>query len=516
MTTNRISAFTIGLVACAALNCGGYSSPLLPNQKDFKGVVTSMSGFVTVDGSKVKAIYLYQNDKMRQSLLGTDLTGIAAEDPSVPMAGLAAVITDNDEFYFNDFPHGQEVSQALKNQKLNLADFTLKPACGTLDKDLQFSPNRDVLCSLATGYQVAFTSNDKVKETLTIQPLYESRLYKPYKRDGVSRPPSAAGLGYGMASFGVSGSSGSAGSRGRPGGRGSDGKPGQDANSPGTSGGNGGNGGAGGAGDNGENGQNATVAGGRGTDGNQGFDGGPGANGANGGSGTPGQHGHAGNPGVRGEDGPTLKIQVKPIFSKFYPDEELVFVQIDSYWHSNTRQGDVYKHEMLNYIFHAGDKFTYASQGGRGGDGGQGGRGGDGGSGGGGGGGGQGGHGGRGGNGGSGGPANAQNNTPAGASGKGGDGGTGGNGGSGRNGGHGSTNGIGGPGGDGGNGGDGGEILATFFGPDVFRTGARSALVFRSIPGEAGNGAPPGDNGNPGSPGSRGSAGSGGEPGDGG
>jgi len=348
----------IGLAFALFAGCTpSYPAPTLPVKKDFTGVVVNTSGAISIDGKTVNAIFVYQNDSMRAAKKGSSLVGVNAEDRGVPAMSLVGIVTDDDILYFNDLPHDLHGSQVLRDRKLQLKDFKVRPTCGSLDGEYHFSPVRDVLCALDSGYGITIAKGN-VKETLVVPPLYESYLYTPYARQGMSKSKAPAGQGYGSASslFRLNGSAGNNGSTGGSGKRGANGKS---ASQPGISGGNGGKGGDGGYGKNGNRGSNSRAYGGRGGHGSNGRAGGNGAKGGNGASGFHGANGFRGKDGERGEDGPELQVIVRPTYSKFYPDEELVYMEIKAIWRDI--RGNVYKNQTLNYIFHKGNTFSVVS-----------------------------------------------------------------------------------------------------------------------------------------------------------
>ncbi len=495
------------LVLLLALNGCSYPQPQLPAEKNFSGAVNKTTGYVDISGKKVKAIFITP----RTAEQGKPV-GVAAEQAAVQTLDVLAIVTEDDSIYYTDVIHNPDTVAALQNMKLNPKELNFGTRCGSLDNAYQFTPVRDVLCPLDSGYQIT-AARDSAAETLVIKPLYDASLYKPYYEMGKTPEKAHTGDTYGPAFFSRE-LSGASGRNGDTGGRGGDGAPGRDAHALGVSGGDGGDGGRGGSGKNGAGGSSGYGEGSDGSGGANGTDGGPGGNGNSGGDGFRGADGGRGQNGLRGEDGPTLTVTIKPIYSKFYPAEELVYMHIRAIWH--TVSGSAYAEKELNYIFHPGDKYSVISRGGNGGDGGDGGRGGDGGSGGRGGDGGAGGAGGDGGNGGSGGPGNKEKGIAPGRQGPGGNGGDGGDGGDGSSGGNGAISGRGGDGGSGGRGGDGGKITVTIQGSDTFSAQVRSAILFQSIPGEGGSGGNGGANGISGFAGRAGAAGAGGQGGSGG
>lgn len=506
----NIRFFTAILILAFAVTAGcSFSHPGLPAQKDFSGAVIKTTGFVDIDGKKVKAVFI---SALKPDKKGELLQGVGAEQSKVKTMEMIAVVTEDDAVYYTDIVHDSKAIAALKNMKINTQALTYKSVCGSLDAELRFSPDRDVLCPLDSGYKLSAEINGVVEE-IVIKPLYDSSLYQPYHEIGRTPSKARTGFTFGV-SFGAGSLSGRSGSTGRTGQNGSDGHPGRNAQSYGVNGGDGGSGGAGGTGKSGHSGSSSRELGGRGGDGGDGQRGGDGGNGANGADGYEGANGGPGEPGHRAEDGPVLKVVIKPIYSKFYPNEELVFMQINASWFDVG--GAKYLEKNLNYIFHPGDKFTVTSRGGKGGSGGDGGRGGDGGSGGAGGDGGRGGDGGSGGSGGSGGPGDQQKGIKAGNSGAGGDGGPGGEGGNGHGGGNGAMGGDGGDGGHGGRGGDGGKIIVSVNGSNSFLSQIKNSIQFYSIPGEGGQGGQRGENGMAGFAGRAGNAGDGGNGGSGG
>ncbi len=511
---NRTLQSFIGLfVAALLVSCSAsFTPPTLPEEKDLTGAVSKRFAWAKLAEETIQAILVQRNQSLREAPGGGGKLGIAPEFGGVPIFQQLGVITKDGRLWFNDDPHRDKGSPAWKGQKLNPHLLHYTPRCGSLSNTLRFNASNNVLCSVDSGFQVLIQGGE-ARELVTYQPLYSSDLYTPYRRDGQSKPQAATGMGFGGSSYNayLNGAAGKYGDYGRRGGNGGDGA---DARDHGVTGGAGGPGGGGGPGENGNNGNSSSSYGGTGGDGYDGANGGPGGDGGDGGDGFYGDNGGRGQDGERGEDGPTLNITVRPIYSKFYYNEELVYVEVQATWTDNG--GHEYRHETRNYIFHKGDRFTVSSVGGVGGQGGDGGRGGDGGSGGLGGPGGRGGDGGAGGNGGNGGPADVNRGIHQGQSGRGGDGGNGADGGDGGRGGNGARSGNGGPAGDGGRGGDGGRIFVTFEGSAGFVQAARKQLSFVSVPGDGGQGGDAGLNGDSGGGGNGGNAGSGGSGGRGG
>lgn len=411
------------------------------------------------------------------------LGAISPEAEAVALFDAVGLTTDDGRLLYTDLPHGNPGSQVFSHCKLDLSSLELRPIAGQLDGALRFSPSRDVLQSLDSGFGAALRAGGVV-ERVVFAPWYESRAYRPFDRIAdptPGQPPGARGASGGRAPDGRAGAPGTAGEDGAPGARGASGA------SPGEAGGAGGRGGDGG---HGESGPPGTAEGDRGGPGQTGGDGGPGGRGGSGATGGPGADGGRGG---TGENGPQLDVLVKPLWSPFYPGERLVYVEVEAVW--SGRQGR--REERRNYILHEGERFRLRSAGatgGRGGDGGPGGAGGAGGPGG------DGGHGGDGGRGGDGGGA-----VPTGPGGPGADGGDAGAGGAG---GRGAPGGCGGSGGTGGRGGDGGRIRVELRGPPDFRASARRSLRFESVPGDGGDGGLSGGSGGVGLPGAGGLAGS--------
>ena len=404
--------------------------------------------------------------------------------------------------FFNDALHARSQSTLWSQCKLDLSGLKLSAVGGQFTEHRRFVPALDVLESLDSGYLI-FAEYAGREAHFTIKPAYESSGYEPLKVLGKSRKEAKAGVARAKGAIAAKGQDGR---RGRSGGDGSDGTRGHDGSRSGMSGGAGGEGGRGGKGADGRVGKNGSSAGERGDDGEDGDPGGHGGKGGRGGKGVDAGPGGRGSDGRRAENGPEMKIDIKPIYSRFYPTETLIYAEVLATF--KDAEGAEYRKEKRNYIFHPGQSFRFESKGGRGGNGGRGGKGGEGGSGGAGGEGGSGGLGGLGGIGGQGGPADPATRTPLGVGGNGGDGGNGGKGGEGGDGGAGAKGGCGGPGGKGGNGGDGGRIRVKIHGDSAFKASVMKTLVFKSVSGEAGRGGAPGSTGAQGRPGAAGEGGS--------
>jgi len=500
-----------GLAALLLVAGCKYAPPEPPPEKKFHGAFGT-EGFVGLDGHDITGLYVLGNEAIRGK--GGDI-GIVADARNVCPFESVAVLLDDGTTLYNDVLHAPGAAKALTFGKLDSSAMSISTKHGVLDEKAgyRFTPYRNVLIPLDTGYQFLVQAGE-MSRTLTFKPLYDADLYRPYHKLGRTAPDARAGRHAGF-SFSNLNFNGAHGIPGEPGKRGGNGQPGFHGINPRQDGGRGGDGGPGGPGFNGAHGFDAMNPGEQGQAGRDGLPGAPGGYGAPGGNGVNGDPGGQGGNGERGLDGPRLTVDIRPIYSKFYPDEELVYVTIKADYHDLS--GRRYASEgPINYIFHPRDRYRICSQGGNGGRGGRGGNGGDGGKGGAGGHGGRGGRGGNGGNGGLGGPGDYRNNIYPGPQGQGGNGGQGGQGGIGSNGGNGAMGGRGGHGGSGGLGGDGGSITITIHGSPEFREFARLVLTPESLPGSGGDRGRAGRNGNAGMAGPAGAAGPGGPGGDGG
>jgi hypothetical protein len=472
------SRAAIALLVLAGLACKPVAPPPLA-QRDF-GANTPCEGPTRVAPGQATELFLHK----------TANSAISPEAAGVPLFEMVSVATRDGGLVFSDVVHAEGVRQTYIHCKLDLSNVEFQGVAGHIGPQHLFTPMRDVLASLDTGFG-AVVQLGGARHAAIFPPNYDTRAYLPFDREAPDAPKAAPGLGGVWGGKALKGANGAAGSNG---GDGLDGRPGPNGTTPGMSGGDGGNGGPGGAGVDGAGGS------GEGGAGRDGGDAGNGGNGAQGGNGSPGGPAGPGATGQRGEQGPTLEVLARPIQSPFYPGEELVYVLVKASW-TNT-SGTTYRQESLNYIFHHGQPFLIRSVGGDGGEGGDGGIGGAGGAGGLGGAGGSGGPGGRGGNG--------SGSERVGPGGKGGDGGNGGNGGPGGNG---ANGGCGGNGGNGGKAGDGGSIFLRVVGPDGFRRQVLRDIQLESVPGRPGAGGArglPGPGGLMGLPGLAGMAGPGG------
>lgn len=369
------------------------------------------------------------------------IPGIGAEQQGLCLFDLVAVLTRDGRLEFSDLPPAN-AKAVQRYEKLDDAHLEMSSAQGRCQGGA-FYPAANVLAALDSGYviEVRFAGRSR---RIVFRPLYDAALYAPFVRQGREGPAGATGV---PGSYGETGRAGRDGQDGKDGERGT---PGQD-----------------------------------GLDGEAGKAGEAGRRGGDGGPGGPGGRGGAGDP------GPLLRVEARPIYSKFYPDEELVFVQVTAEYRD--RGGGSLGVEAKNYIFHPRQAFLIRTIGGQGGEGGSGGDGGPGGDGG------RGGHGGQGGDGGSAGTGGGAAN-----GGKGGDGGRGGNGGAGGHGGDGGSGGLGGPGGDG------GDVEVRLLGSDDFMRGVRESLQVDSHAGAGGAGGRGGEGGRGGSGGRGGDGGRGG------
>ncbi len=456
-------------VCCLLLvSCSASTSVDLPPLVDLSGLHGGARQPANLEQVSVKALYVVPRS--------FGVLGLEQQD--VSLIDLVGVMSEDGSLYLTDMLHDPGPA-AYDFGKIARSEILLASEQGSFSRDYgRFTPSPDALLSLDRGFEIEVLVRG-LREKLVFRPGYEATLYQPYRRAGTTPEPGPTGAtpagGWSDSSFnGEDGESADAGEEGAPG---ANGQSGKDA---GQSGGRGGNGSNGGDGLEGQVGNN----GGAGGNGGRGGDGG---NGASGGTGL------SGGVGERGEDGPVLEISVRPIYSKFYPDEQLIFMQVTASWSNRS--------EKKNYILHRKQRFSVASIGGRGGQGGAGGQGGQAGAGG------EGGDGGDGGRGGDGARV---------SEGRGGDGGPGGEGGRGGHGGNGGSGGDGGRGGAGGQGGSGGEVRATVIGDADFVRDVRAFIQLESIAGEGGAGGEAGAGGFVGGGGGAGSGGNGGNGGNGG
>ena len=449
-------ALVIGLLAGGGCR---YQRPAPPVMRDLSGVAEHRRTALLPE-RPIVGLYLYPA-----------VDGVATEDRAVSVLEVVGALDDRGRLFITDLVHNRGHDPADVYGKLDYRAIMLSSAQGRIDpKTLRFTPHPDPLVALDTGYQVDVKVARHV-EQVVLRPLYDADRYRPYRAPGRSPPAAAAGSSGppSIRDSGLDGADGADGERGANphGGNGARGDAAEKVGQPGGHGGDGGDG----------------------VDGVEGGKGGRGGHGGHGGSGRAGGGGGRGKGGARGGSGPALKIEIRPAYSKFYPDETLVFIQVDG--------GKVRR----RYIVHPEQPFSIASVGGRGGAGGAGGRGGPGG---------RGGNGGDGGGGGDGGAGKYDANN---LRGPGGAGGPGGNGGDGANGGR---AGIGGDGGSGARGGDGGRVDVRFAGAPspAFVRLVRRWIEVQSIGGEGGAAGAAGASGSRGGGGSAGKKGKGGKGGD--
>lgn len=396
----------LGWLFVLLTGCTIYEAPELPPTVDVSGVFANGRGPADLRDVKLEALYVVpQNPRTDRPL------GIHVEDRSLALVDLVAVLDEDGALYMNDVLH-VEAPSAYGYEKISPRQIRLTSLQGRFaGAQHLFTPDPNVLAALDTGYAIEVRVKN-VHERLVFRPLYDAALYRPYERDGQPGPEGRAGF------VGKSGSSGSSGSDGS-----------------------------------------------KGSDGMQGAKGEDGSDGDGGSSGSAGRPGKPGGPGGPGDPGPDLELTFRPIYSKFYPDEELVFLHVEAtYRHAGQRAP--YNKEERRYIFHADQQFRITTRGGVGGSGGAGG-----------------------------------------AGGSGGDGGDGADGGDGRDGAAGA------PGGPGGRGGDGGNVRAQIIGSATFTRRVRAAMRLQSI---AGDGGSAGLGGMGGAAGAAGDGGRGGDGGDGG
>jgi len=500
------------IFAALIAGCNTFKPPPLSPKKDFSQIVAK-EGYASLKGKKVQGLYAIRNNAIRNNRKNLGEIGIAPDDKNLAPFDSISVLLEDGTLLYNDIIHSPGVDSAIKTGKISPSDIKIYSAQGRINQSdgFLFTPVRDVLTPLDTGFQFRASAGLSAN-IITFAPLYDSQLYLPYSRFGrtAANAPAGQSPGASFFNFNFNGRNGGGGGLGQ---RGGNGTPGANGNRFGQDGGHGGMGGPGGPGAVGQNGTNAWNAGGRGQNGTSGKNGGYGGHGSYGGLGFRGENAGRGGSAGRGENGPALTVQIRPIYSKFYPDEELIYIWAQADYYNVS--GGKYKTNQLNFIFHKGDRYTFVSQGGNGGAGGPGGIGGNGGHGGNGGAGGPGGKGGNGGAGGLGGAPNFQQKIPAGQQGAGGHGGNGGKGGNGGNGSNGATGGNGGNGGTGGRGGDGGRIIVNIQGDQAFRDSIlryirNGTISFQSISGRGGAGGRAGANGSSGRAGFGGLAGAGG------
>ena len=427
-------ATAAAIVPVILLACVRPEAPALPKLVDV--AATTPRGPAVVSEDQVRALYVIPRG-------GDSPFRIHPADRAVRVVELIAVLDADGQMFINDVVH-ERVPDAYGFAKISPDAIRLSADQGQIDpKTRTYTPFRDVRLALDSGHRIRIEVLGQ-RQDLIFAPRYDARDYEPFMVRADN------------------GEMGMDGTTGRPGRVGADGQDGDD--------------GAMGA------------PGGRGRDGEDGTDGDPGRDGRR------GLDGQSGRP---GEPGPDLQVTIKPVYSKFYPDERLVYVQVDTQYRRRS-SGRAYASKRTNYIFHPSERFTLSTFGGTGGRGGNGGTGGPGGLGG---------AGGRGGNGGAGG--RGEDTT----TGNGGDGGPGGAGGDGGDGGAGGRSGPGGNGGNGGDGGDGGNVQAQVVGPQDFQQAVQRAIRFVS---RGGPGGMPGAAGRPGNRGQGGAAGAGGAAGPGG
>ena len=429
----------MGLLLLLVAGCVRPEPPALPKLVSVSSTV--QRGPAVLDKERLTAIYVVPRG-------GDEPVRVHPEDSSLPFIEMVSVMDVDGELYVNDVLH-DDAPKAFGYQKIPRAQIAVQATQGTVSRrSRRYTPHRDVRLALDSGHRFTVDVLGQ-RSVLVLAPRYDAKDYSPLRGEGEA---------------GATGRSGRRGRRGSSGDDGADGKDGAD----------------GGVGQNGADGKN-------------------GGNGEDGSNGSTGRNGGAGQP---GDPGPDLRVVVKPIFSKFYPDERLVYVAVTSvYRHRSSR--NPYATRRTNYIFHARERFEISTLGGVGGRGGSGGRGG---------GGGPGGDGGDGGDGGNGGDGASR------GSGRGGKGGNGGAGGDGGDGGDGGRSGSGGKGGKGGDGGNGGQITAQVVGDPTFQRAARRLIVFSSrggLGGAGGQGGRAGDRGRGGDGGSGGKGGRGGKGGNG-
>jgi hypothetical protein len=463
----RLWASTI--LACALFACVPRTHIDLPPLIELDDLHFDKRRAADVERLRIHALYVLPKKDL----------DLSSESRNTALLDLVAVLGDDGALYVNDLVHGS-LPAAYEYGKIPSSAITLFSPQGRFEGDARlFAPSEDVLAALDTGYQIDVRVANRI-ERVIFRPAYDADRYAPYARNGVSPPPAAEGETP-QGAFSISEFDGARGKDGSDGGSGESGKNGRSGSAPGQNGGRGGHGG-------------------KGADGREGQSGGAGGNGGGGGDGRAGGSGTRGQDGDPAEAGPSLAGSIRPIYSKFYPDEELVFIEVIATYH-DAKLGRPYREERKNYVLHRKQPFTVSSIGGRGGEGGAGGSGG------------AGGWGGIGGDGGAGGNGGRGQSVSAGAGGAGGDGGHGGDGG---RGGRGVRGGDGGDGGGGGRGGDGGEIRASLAGSAAFQAEVRASLRFASVAGEGGHGGRGGEAGAQGSIGGGGRKGPGGSGGEGG
>ncbi|MBL8618005.1 MAG: hypothetical protein JNM72_20505, partial [Deltaproteobacteria bacterium] len=258
----------------------------------------------------------------RAALSPAPVGAISPESGPVALLSAIALTTADGRLLYADHLHEAAPLQATTQCKLDPGSLPLAPIGGQLDATRRLVPARPVLESLDSGFGLALRLPGGL-ERVVAPPWYESAAYQPFVRTGRPVPLARAGASGPVGGVAAAGAPGTAGATGRDGGPGA---PGADAQGAGDSGGRGGAGGPGGDGAPGADGQAEGAAGGPGQAG------GDGAPGGRGGRGRAGAGGAAGGAGGPGEDGPRLDAVARPIRSPFYPDEELLYLEVRATW----------------------------------------------------------------------------------------------------------------------------------------------------------------------------------------
>ncbi|MBN2499003.1 MAG: hypothetical protein JXR96_30720, partial [Deltaproteobacteria bacterium] len=295
------------LVLAAASSCGHDPAPHLPGAVRLAPLPSTQRKPDDLGGMPLKALYVLP----RTDADGRP-AGIASEDQQLALIDFVAVLDGQGGLHIQDQLHAT-VGAASRYQKIPLEAIALGSPQGRFSADRKlFTPSLDTLVALDSGYAIEVELGP-LRRKLVYRPNYDASFYSPFDRSGEA---------------GALGPAGAFGDGGEGGKRGSDGDDGQRGSS--------------------------------------GMRGGDGADGGDGGHGKRGSDGTRAADGQPGDPGPDLDVLVRPIYSKFYPDEELVFVRVRAAYRHRF-SGGAYRSEERNYTFHRDQPFRICSLGGAGG-----------------------------------------------------------------------------------------------------------------------------------------------------
>ncbi|MEO1234207.1 MAG: hypothetical protein AAFZ18_35465, partial [Myxococcota bacterium] len=243
--------------------------------------------------------------------------GVHPADPPLPVVRMVGAFDEEGQLYIDDLVHAPH-GGIERARKLSFASTVLTSPHGSFQGPGRFFvPSHDVLATLDSGFRIGVQVGT-LRETVVLRPRYDTDRYPPFLAVGRAGPAGRLGA---VGPSGRDGDDGENGDDGSDGGRGQDGRDGAS----------------------GEDGRDAEG---------RGREGGPGA------------------PGLPGDRGPDLWVGVRPVYSKYYPQEILLLVEISL---KRYRPEGIEVSGFRRYLLHAQGQLLIESRGGDGGAGGSGG-----------------------------------------------------------------------------------------------------------------------------------------------